>query len=195
MRKTTLLLTFFCLIQGLFAQKYMNKRNIQLGTSLTYIPGSKDDPNIYGNGEQHLNWSFNVTTSLTKRIQVGVENMMIFNSEINKPNLVRSNIFGGIVQYSLWSSKKENFFIEASIHEGNFCSCWPSFFYKTDQKLWYYGFGFGGNIYLKKGFFLDLGFNNYKIFNNIPEKSNSTRYVIGINYLINFKEKTTLLGS
>ncbi len=184
MKKSLIFILSFSTICSIVAQNYMAKRNIQFGTSLTYI--RETDPiNIYGLRQQNLNWTFNIATSITPRIQLGVENMHIFFAELTEPKLVQANLFGIFGQYSILTDKKTRVFLETSLHRGNYCSCDP-FPYRKNN-LMYYGFGTGLNYYLGKGLILDLGFHNYEIFQKIPRKYNSTKYVVGINYLLNFK--------
>ena len=88
----------------------------------------------------------------------------------------------------MFSSQKSNVFVELSGNKGNYCTCYPNFPY-TRENLYYLGIGGGVNFRLHKQFFLDIGFTNYDILNNIKEKYNYTQYIIGINYLINFRKK------
>jgi hypothetical protein len=189
MKKHLILFSIICCHLVSYGQKYLNPKNIQIGTSFFYFPTLDfEEKNIYNQFEQHFNWSVNISTSITPRLQIGLENMLILNSEFDKSNLVRSNVFGIFSQYSVFSDKKNNFFVELGAYRGNYCSCFPNFSYRSNQQMWYYGFGAGYNLYLRKGFILDVGFNNYKILGDIPRKSNFTRPTIGINYLINFKK-------
>jgi hypothetical protein len=185
MKKTMMFTLVFIQIFKLDAQSYLNKRNIQFGTSLTYT--KNDARTAYNVKEQQYMWSFNIATSVSKRVQVGVENIALFHTEYKEKNFVRSNMFGIFGQYVPIVSQKGNFYLELSTHYGNLCTCDPDMPYRKPE-IWYYGAGFGLNYKIHKNLFLDLGFNNYQIFNKIPGKYNNTRYVVGLNYILNFKE-------
>jgi hypothetical protein len=124
MKKTLVIILWFSVIYSITAQKYMAKRNIQFGTSLTYVRES-DPINIYGLKQQDWNWTFNISTSITPRFQLGIENMLIYFAEYAEPKLKPANLFGIFGQYSFLTDKKTSFFLETSIHRGNYCSCDP----------------------------------------------------------------------
>lgn len=166
------------------AQQYMKRSNIQVGTSGTYI--WELERSVQGKQFQEFTFAFNIATSVHRKVQVGINSMTIFHTDFNTSKFNRSNITGIFGQYSLYSTAKKNLFVELSANRGNYCTCDPTFPY-TRKNLNYIGIGAGANIHLYKQFYLDLGFSNYNILNKFKEKYNFTQYIIGINYLINFK--------
>jgi hypothetical protein len=70
---------------------------------------------------------------------------------------------------------------------GNYCSCSPGFSLRK-KGMSYYSVGGGMNIILTKRFLLDLGFTFYNAIKKESPLHGHTKYVIGINYLINFKK-------
>ncbi len=170
----------------IFSQKYMKPLDIVIGGSPTLI--RNDERSVQGKRETELTLAFNIATSLHERVQIGINSMTIFHTDFNTSKTNVSRILGVFGQFSMFSSQNGNIFMELSGNKGNYCTCFPNFPYKLEN-LYYLGIGAGANFRLYKQFFLDIGFTNYDILNNIKEKYNHTQYIIGINYLINFKKK------
>ncbi len=168
------------------SQGYLHKKNIQFGTSATYI-WDKQEKNLNSNHFQELTLAFNVATSVHPKVQIGVNYLHIYHTDYLSSKFNQSKILGIFGQYSIWTHPNANIFVETSFSHGNYCTCDPNLPY-TKNQLNYLGFGMGYNRRLLKNIFLDVAFNNYNILNSFKEKYNYTQYIIGLNYILNFKE-------
>jgi hypothetical protein len=186
MKYLTLILAIVGACLQVNAQAYLNKKNIQFGTSATYI-ADQNEKNINGNSFQELTLALNIATSVHPKVQIGINYLHIYHTDNVSSKFNQSSIIGIFGQYSVWSRQNANIFVETSFNHGNYCTCDPNLPY-TKNQLNYLGFGAGYNRRLRKNLFLDLAFNNYNILNSFKEKYNYTQYIIGLNYILNFKQ-------
>jgi hypothetical protein len=192
MRNKLLQLFFLTLPFMASCQKYLNKYNVQIGASPTFIFNSNaGSPKV--NYFKEWTFAFNVATSIHSRIQIGVNSMTIFHTDYSSGLYKRAYINSLFSQYSISSSKKFNLYAEGSLSRGNYCTCGLRFPYQRN-KLNYLGMGLGMNYKLTKSLYLDFGFNNYIITNQIKGKYNFTQYIIGLNYIFNFRERVRSNG-
>ena len=176
----TLIIVFF----SFDAESQENKRanflnSFTAGTSLTYIINLDDS--FY----EEYTWNLNFAASISQRMNVGIQ---VLNIYANGSNIEKAsyNIFGLFTQYDFFAKKrtKNTLFVELSINKGDYCTCDNLDPYRKSN-LWYYGFGGGTEIRLKKiseHIFLDISFYNYQIINKYKKKYNFTQYIIGLNY-------------
>jgi len=166
-------------------------KTLEIGSSLTYIWDDNNRPPgdfLYS----ELTWNVNVKMKLHKRVWLGAQIAPIFTrtrnfSTVSKENY---NLFGIMTQFDFVSKKEVQLFGEVSLNRSNFLNQYFSNPTKMEG-LSYFGFGGGGNILINKKFkqnlFLEISFFNYYLLNDIPNKSNYTQYIVGLNYRLGKK--------
>lgn len=163
---------------------------IILGTSLTYI--WEDNKPFVENFYQEITWDKNIAISLSSSLYAGLMHKSIFTSgsryfeDQNERN--RYNMTGLFIHYDVLPRSQHRLFGELSYLVGDYCTCGPTDPYRV-RNLNYWGWGFGYDLPLWRGFSLDLAFNAHYILNDIATKYSFTQYVVGLNYAIDFKRK------
>lgn len=158
--------------------------NLILGSSLTYIwdPGYSQSNSSQTHRYEEFTWAVNVATDLSRRVRVGVDHKSLFTrSELSGEN--HYSMTGVFTQYNLLPRKRTRLFLSAMLYNGNYCSCDPDDPYLR-KNLFYYGLGWGLDIRLTRGLYLDLAWENMNIFNNVHGKYNFTQYIIGLDYYL-----------
>ncbi|MFD1551546.1 hypothetical protein DNU06_03420 [Putridiphycobacter roseus] len=170
---------------GLWGQSnkaYFGKR-FEVGTSLTYFSDNGDQSGIYK--YQEFSWNVNVKMSLSKRFSFGLQVIPIL-TKTYKGGLSKKepfNFYGFFVQGNVLTVQNFNFLLETSFNQSNMLQNIlgeP----KTEEGIYYWGFGGSAELYSKKRWGFEIGFYNYQILNKIEYKSNYTQYILGVNYRI-----------
>lgn len=167
------------------------KKTLIIGASFTYIWNFKPDPfrfeKEYVFHESTLN--LNLGYQLHENFRLGITGMQI-KTNTKYTEKETQYIVGASFKYVQEMAYKNDFFVETGFYRGNYCTCRPedsvTFFdvpYKKDN-LTYWGLGAGVEIKLARHWQLDLGFYNYLILDNFPQKYNFTQYVIGIDFVL-----------
>ncbi|GAB4409357.1 MAG: hypothetical protein OHK0039_12960 [Bacteroidia bacterium] len=94
---------------------------------------------------------------------------------------------GVFVQYELLPEgapyRRLRLYPEAGIHRGNYRTCGDFDPYPAPG-LWYASLGGSLSVQVSRRIQAELGFYNYQIINNIPDKYNYTQYIAGLEYLL-----------
>jgi hypothetical protein len=158
--------------------------NLILGSSLTYIwdPAYTSLNSSETHHYEEFTWAVNLATDLSRRVRVGVDHKSLFTrSELSGEN--HYSMTGVFTQYNLLPRKRTRLFLSAMLYNGNYCSCDPDDPYLR-KNLFYYGLGWGLDIRLTQGLYLDLAWENMNIFNNVHGKYNYTQYIIGLDFYL-----------
>jgi len=160
----------------------------RVGTSLTYIWNVGDETEEFELLE--YTWNINGSVYLSKRIQTGVQALLIFNHR-RQSDWTKYHIYGLFGQFDFFPNQKCRLFIETSINRGDYCHSGSGDPYRVDN-LYFWGHGIGGDFPLRgisDRLYLDFAFINYIIINDIEKKYNYTQYIIGLDYIIGKKVK------
>ena len=153
-----------------------------MGTSVTYIWNNSN----FDNAIIHNSTTFHINTAvrLSKKLYWGFDGQFIRAGGTIVP-YENYKMLGTVLQYDVFEAKDEGrWLIEVGYFRGDYCTCnkgnpeWP--FRKAG--LNYLDIGIGGELRIIDDLYLDMGFNNYTIFNKILEKYNWTQYILGLNY-------------
>lgn len=158
--------------------------NLILGSSLTYIwdPAYTSLNSTETHRYEEFTWAVNLATDLSRRVRVGVDHKSLFTrSELSGEN--HYSMTGVFTQFNLLPRKRTRLFLSAMLYNGNYCSCDPDDPYLR-KNLFYYGLGWGVDIRLMRGLYLDLAWENMNIFNNVHGKYNYTQYIIGLDFYL-----------
>lgn len=179
--------TFFSVQLGAFGLNPKDKKSglkFTTGTSFTYIWDYDDFSNIV---YREYTWNMNAAISFTNRFWLGVQAMPTFtrNDFGGIIDRVNYSIIGVLAQYDYYVQDRWKLYAETSYGYGDYCTCGKSQPYRR-AGLSYFGVGGGAQLplnFLSKNIFVDLGFFNYLILNQVDFKYNHTQYVIGLNYM------------
>jgi len=182
----TLIISAFLLLSGILGFAQSNEyflSSFRVGTSLTYIPNEYDITEEYE--LQEYTWNINGSVYLNKRLQTGVQALLIFNHR-PQSDWKKYYMYGLFGQFDFFPNQKCRLFLETSINRGDYCHSGSGDPHRVNN-LYYWGHGIGGDFPLRgisDRLYLDFAFINYITLNDIEFKYNYTQYIIGIDYII-----------